>query len=160
MSRMRYRPRRPFLNPYMEAPCKVYVESDRDYLANNNDLAVSLLDNYGAIKRGEVLSIKHIRRQFDQARKALNDLVEAEMRKIMAHDKRLTTLLKCMGDITAYDKHGPMDRFRQYGTNEPVAVTRLADLCGEYDRAFYCRTGHPLRLTRMPDGAIKEDRSW
>lgn len=155
MSQKRYRPRRVY-----SRTIPGYLEGDRDYLANNNDLAVSLLDNYGAIKRGEVLSIKHIRRQFDQARKALNDYVEAEMRRIMATDKRLVCLLKCMGDITAYDKHGPMDRWREFNTPEPAAVTRLENLCTEYDRAFYCRTGHPLRLTRMPDGTINETRDW
>lgn len=153
MSLMRYKPRRRY-------GVADYMESDRDYLDNNNYLAVSLLDNYGAIKKGEVLSVKHIKRQYDQARKALNDYVEAEMRRIMQTHKSLTCLLKCMGDLNAYDKHGPMSRGADYNTPEPRAVTKLADFLSEYDRAYYCQTGHPLRLTRMPDGTIKEDRDW
>lgn len=153
MSLMRYKPRRLY-------GLGTYLESDRDYMENNLHLAVSLLDNYGAIKKGEPLSVGHIKRQYDQARKALNDYVEAEMRSIMARNKRLTCLLKCMGDLTAYDKVGPMSRAGDYNNTEPRAVTKLADFLSEYDRSYYCQTGHPLRLTRLPDGTIKEDRDW
>jgi hypothetical protein len=153
VSKMRYRKRRRY-------GLGDYRESDRDYLANNSDLAVSLLDNYGAIMSGEVLSVKHIKRQYAQARKALNDYVEAEMRRIMQTHKGLTCLLKCMGDLIAYDKVGPMSRAGDYNNTELRAVTKLADFLSEYDRAYYCQTGHPLRLTRMTDGAIKEDRHW
>lgn len=153
MSHMRYKPRRRY-------GVGDYLESDRDYLDNNRFLAVSLLDNYGAIKHGQELSVKHIKRQFEQAELALNTYVEAEMRRIMVGHKRLTCLLKCMGQLSAYDKHGPMSYAGDYGNKPPAAVVKLAKFLDDYDTSYYCQTAHPLRLTRMPDGSIKEDRDW
>lgn len=99
-----------------------------------------------------------IRAMYAKADEALNVYIENEMRAIMQAHPKLTCLLKCMGDLTSYDKHGSCSH--NWGTPPLKRVQRLADMLDEMDGRFYVRTAKALRITRNPDGSLSEVRDW
>lgn len=99
-----------------------------------------------------------IRAMYAKADEALNAYTENEMRAIMRAHPRLTCLLKCMGALTSYDKHGPCSH--NWGSQPLKRVDKLAELLDELDHGYNVRTGYPLRITRNPDGSLSETRDW
>lgn len=143
------KPRRPWRDDEPDG----YMESDFDYLDNNRELAVALLDAQARnTKPTTIAQLQAMQRKVDEV---LNAEIERRMRAIFAKHKSLGCLLKCMGAIIAYGKDGePFDL-----CEPPRFLKSLLDLA-ELDLGYYSLTGHPLKLTRGPNGETIETRDW
>lgn len=93
-----------------------------------------------------------IKKAYQEADDLLNAYVENRMRYLMAHHASMTVLLKCMGELTAYDRDGH--------SFAPKFLDPLQNLLEEFDTSYNCRTGHPLKITRDSVGKLKAIRNW